>query len=79
MALLPLMTFRVPELTALLVLYMVNRATVAYVQNQGSTHSRSLMEKVVSILSWPDKNLLNFPAFQNHQADLLSRNLIDNK
>lgn len=66
-----------------LLLRMDNRAAVAYVQNQGGTHSRSLSREVAPILAWAEENLVNLratylPAPQNHLADRLSREFINN-
>lgn len=57
-----------------ILLQMDNKSAVAYVQNRGGTHSRSLSNEVAPIILWAEENLTNLtasfmPALENH--DLL--------
>lgn len=64
-------------------LRMDNKVAVAYVNRQGGTRSRSMLQEVRPVLEWAQVNLLSLraiyvPGVQNVLADSLSRNFTSN-
>ena len=62
---------------------MDNKVAVSYIQRQGGTRCRTLLEEVRPILEWAQVHLLdlravNVPAAQNFLADYLSRETLSN-